>query len=64
MEKHQGRNMNFEIQFIPEAAEDCTSLAGSIKNKSMKKLIWKAWFLSPFRAGTHRKDLRAAMRRR
>jgi hypothetical protein len=31
--------MNFAIQFIPEAAEDYAALDGSIKNRSMKRLI-------------------------
>jgi mRNA interferase RelE/StbE len=32
------RNMSFEIQFIPEAAEDYTSLDGSIKKQVNEKL--------------------------
>jgi mRNA-degrading endonuclease RelE of RelBE toxin-antitoxin system len=38
MGKSQGKNMNFEVQFIPEAAKDYKSLDGSIKKWSMKKL--------------------------
>jgi mRNA interferase RelE/StbE len=38
MGKNQGRNMSFEIQFIPEAAEDYTSLDGSIKKQINEKI--------------------------
>jgi mRNA interferase RelE/StbE len=38
MGKYQGRNMSFEIQFIPEAAEDYRSLDGSIKKQINEKI--------------------------
>jgi mRNA interferase RelE/StbE len=38
MGKYQGRNMSFEIQFIPEAAEDYRSLDGSIKKQVNEKI--------------------------
>jgi mRNA interferase RelE/StbE len=38
MGKHQGRSMNFEVQFIPEAVGDYTSLDGSIKKQVNGKI--------------------------
>jgi mRNA interferase RelE/StbE len=38
MGKSQGKNMNFEIQFIPEAANDYKSLDGSIKKMVNEKI--------------------------
>jgi mRNA interferase RelE/StbE len=38
MGKNQRRKMSFEIQFIPEAAEDYTSLDGSIKKQVNEKI--------------------------
>ncbi|MDR2134057.1 MAG: type II toxin-antitoxin system RelE/ParE family toxin [Treponema sp.] len=38
MGKHQGKNMSFEIQFIPEAAEDYIALDGSIKKQVNEKI--------------------------
>jgi mRNA interferase RelE/StbE len=38
MGKYSGRDMSFEIQFIPEAAKDYTSLDGSIKKQVNEKI--------------------------
>jgi mRNA interferase RelE/StbE len=38
MGKSQGKNMNFEIQFIPEAAKDYKALDGSIKEMVNEKI--------------------------
>jgi mRNA interferase RelE/StbE len=38
MGKYQGRNVSFEIQFIPEAAEDYRSLDGGIKKQVNEKI--------------------------
>jgi mRNA interferase RelE/StbE len=38
MGENQGKNMSYEIQFIPEAAEDYASLDGSIKKQVNEKI--------------------------